>query len=426
MGSFGFGFGLFRLTAGDAVVAAPPWVLSGAALDLDLEGDQVYGADSFADVLGCARTIDGGVSYAVNAAGVLVPFSDNVLRRTDRGLLIEEGRTNIHLHSSNLGTGYTMAGSTATTNTEAAPDGTTTADTNTGSTSAELLRNSSAITISTGVTYTYSRYVKKGNFDWVRMQVASETGLTNGVRGWFDLTNGVIGNLTAHGSNWSGSDAFMQALGGSWYRVGFRFQSAVATTLYAALCSASANAATTRANIGSGAGVGTVAHHWGAQVELGAGPLSLIPTAGSAATRSAEVIATNIELEELLAGAAWSVSAKVRTVPAVTKTILGRAGAVGLGLNSTPGARSSDGSTTINATGSADDDFSVALGVDATGRSLSYRGGTVTTDSTDITHATSWSRVGSHTGGDYLNDYLERLAVWNSRLSNATLEALRP
>jgi hypothetical protein len=38
--------------------------------------------------------------YAETSAGVLVPFASGVLRRTDRGVLIEEARTNLYLNSA--------------------------------------------------------------------------------------------------------------------------------------------------------------------------------------------------------------------------------------------------------------------------------------------------------------------------------------
>ena len=49
-----------------------------------------------ADLLSCTRA---GSAQAPNKSGVLLPFSENELRITDRGLLVEEQRQNLLLHS---------------------------------------------------------------------------------------------------------------------------------------------------------------------------------------------------------------------------------------------------------------------------------------------------------------------------------------
>src|SRR5687768_296248 len=83
------------------------WVLVGggvpATVDMDFVNNRAHGfgagLNTPADVLTCTRASTG---YAETAAGVLVPFAIDTLRRTDKGLLVEEARTNVVLHNRDL------------------------------------------------------------------------------------------------------------------------------------------------------------------------------------------------------------------------------------------------------------------------------------------------------------------------------------
>ena len=77
------GFGL------DALAEAG--MLAGASLDMDFAGNRIYGASSFTSALAITRASTG---YAENAAGVWSSFASGALRITDKGILIEEARTN--------------------------------------------------------------------------------------------------------------------------------------------------------------------------------------------------------------------------------------------------------------------------------------------------------------------------------------------
>jgi hypothetical protein len=69
---------------------------------------------SLASLLTCTRASTG---YAQNAAGLWLPFSDNVLRATDLGILTETARTNIVLHCRDLANAaWTKSNVTATKN----------------------------------------------------------------------------------------------------------------------------------------------------------------------------------------------------------------------------------------------------------------------------------------------------------------------
>ena len=69
----------------------PGWVLSGAGLDMDFANNK-YFAKTPADLT--VTRASPTTTYAENTAGVWVPFSANAARITDKGLLVEESRTN--------------------------------------------------------------------------------------------------------------------------------------------------------------------------------------------------------------------------------------------------------------------------------------------------------------------------------------------
>lgn len=73
--------------------SVPAWVLSGASADLDFVSDRYFGG-TLDSLLSCARASSG---TAPDAAGNLTSFASNTLRRTSKGLLIEEARTNLAL-----------------------------------------------------------------------------------------------------------------------------------------------------------------------------------------------------------------------------------------------------------------------------------------------------------------------------------------
>jgi len=76
----------------------PAWVQSGAILDFDYQNNRYYG-DIQSVTLLCTRNL---IAYAENAAGLLLPFAVNVARLTDKGLLQEQAATNVALWSRDL------------------------------------------------------------------------------------------------------------------------------------------------------------------------------------------------------------------------------------------------------------------------------------------------------------------------------------
>jgi hypothetical protein len=196
---------------------------------------------------------------------------------SNAGLLAEsEARTNLIEHSNELdGTSWTDAGLTSVTADAVGPDGvsnsayTLTTDTSTGS---HHINNNTSVTA--GNTYTGSIYVKKGTQRYVRIGAGS-AGVW-GARVIFDLDNGAVDTV----DNGSG---IIKEVGNNWYRCSVTgdASSTTSTGFLIQILDASKNVTYT------GAGTETVVLY-GAQVEIGFTPSSLVPTSGSSATRAAE------------------------------------------------------------------------------------------------------------------------------------------
>lgn len=214
-------------------------------------------------------------------------FPANTPRRTNKGLLVEEARTNLTLSSLDYAGANWSKTSAAVGALVAGPDGALSASPITGSGSGELVRDAAAITVASGSTYAVSKIVKRGNFDWLRLFAVDTTATTNGVNAWFNLATGAVGTIAAIGAGWTAGAASVQALGGGFYRLTLVVTTG-ATTLYTRLQSAPSDGGTTRADVGSGAGVGTTYTLHNSDVTLGAFALSPILTAGAAGTRGAD------------------------------------------------------------------------------------------------------------------------------------------
>lgn len=75
------------------------WVFPGATLDLDFANNRYFGVANGIDSLTVSRASSG---YAEALNGTWVNFGNNIARRTDRGLLVEESRTNVVLYNRDL------------------------------------------------------------------------------------------------------------------------------------------------------------------------------------------------------------------------------------------------------------------------------------------------------------------------------------
>lgn len=151
---------------------------------------------------------------------------------------------------------WTKTDVAVSTNSTAAPDGTTSADTITEGI-ARTAFISQGVTTTGGVTYAASIFVKRGNTDWLRL-VSSDG--TNGYNLWINTATGALGGNSTTGSGVYVSSTITDA-GNGWYRVTLTGSNPL-TTNGIRVNSATANLSSTRVS-------GATYALWGAQLETG-------------------------------------------------------------------------------------------------------------------------------------------------------------
>ena len=261
---------------------APAWVLGGAAVDLDFQHGRSFGVPPAGVAI--ARASPG---YADDSFGNWLPFGANVLRRTDKELMIEESRTNGIRNNSAQGivVGAVGAGGALPTSWDnfSASNGITVAVMGAGS---EL-----------GVDYVDIRFQGTPNvtgnqrlaFD---TQIAAANGQTWAMSAFIKVAGGSLTNVGA----WSFAHQFRDAGGASLTAsAGPPFTPTAALARYAALGTAthvSTAFVEPELNVGVGNGQAidvTLRIGW-PQQELGLFVTSPIRTAGAAATRAGDVV----------------------------------------------------------------------------------------------------------------------------------------
>jgi hypothetical protein len=231
-----------------------------------------------------------------NYVPVLQTYENNVLRLDHNpvtgeslGLLIEEQRTNLIVHSGAVGDttkSWSLNNCTAVLNAVVAPDGTLsgTEITSTNGTT-EVRPRQDGRTITAGTNIAFSCFVK----------VPPNSGLTDPAVRFFVST--VVGGTTLFSPNTAqynfSSNTFTLVgsaiisvnavpVGNGWVRVSGVVDGSTNTATTTNLYLNMANGTTNRAP------VGTTMFYWGAQLEAGAFPTSYIPTVASQVTRSAD------------------------------------------------------------------------------------------------------------------------------------------
>ena len=420
------------------------WWLTDASVDLWFVNGKYYDSSdptvAVTDFLSCSRA---SVGYAKNADGTLPSFANDALRITTNGLLVEDARTNDCNNSNVPGddtTNWANAGIVDTQNNAVAPDGTTTAalltDTATGPTA--------FVTQHDGRTGagpdTFSVFVKSGTKNHCFINLGGGA-FDNWAAVAFDLSNGTVGdNAIGAGAGITYNTATIEAFTNGWYRISI---TATVPLGYVTVGLCNASTGVTFGSFGlinyTGDGTGTL-YVWGPQIENGASfPSSYVPTSTAAATRAADVVTFDGNLQSMFQG---SVSASVvvdlitpitpnenwRIIRAdydfdnVYEAIL----VCNVGDNTSVGSYTNSGNHQLNATlgNSRTMSGGVKIGYSyqtAVGRSVVGGGGTVATDAfpSVVSPNGPWLGYGSGTFA-----YFRRLTVWNTRLADATLQAL--
>ena len=193
-----------------------------------------------------------------------------------KGLLIEEQRTNLLTYSEQFdNAAWGKSFSSVGANVISSPDGTITSDSHTETSDASAQYHSitrTGVSDTPGAVHTFSIYVKAGSRSYYEISPTSGAGVN------FNLGTGSIN--FSYGTGVTGS---ITSTGNGWYRLSVSAVISSSTTNITLLPGGS-NGATNY--IGNGS---VSAYIWGAQLEVGSFPTSYIPTTSAAATRTADI-----------------------------------------------------------------------------------------------------------------------------------------
>jgi hypothetical protein len=228
-----------------------------------------------------------------NSSGVLSTASSGAARFDHRleggvwvnkGLLIEEQRTNVCLRSEEFGTAPWAANAvTLTNNNITAPDGTTTAERILETTTNTSHNVQQAFTLNmTSTNYAFSVFVKGGlGRTRGRLQIANNT-FAGGVNANFNLsTESVSVSQFGTGVQTGGT---IQNVGNDWYRISIAGRTGQTGTHIAIIYILNDSGQDSYAGDTSKG-----LYLWGAQLEAGAFPTSYIKTTSASVTRNADV-----------------------------------------------------------------------------------------------------------------------------------------
>ncbi len=375
----------YRQIAMPSMVAFPTvWWLSGAAVDLKFTTSQYYdGADGaiVTSLLSCSRA---SIGYAQTVAGTLTQFSSNQLRITDKGLLIEDSRTNVLLWDQDLtNAAWTKTSITATLD-QTGPDG---------------VANSATRLTATGANGTALQAVTLGSSP--RYQSAWVKRITGSGTINMTMDNGATWTAITVTGSWSLAEIPTQTLANP--TCGFR----IVTN-------------------GDEIAVDFV------QNENGTFATSPIPTTTAAAARAQDVVQCIGSLRTSIERTPASMVADIITeaVPTDFWGVVGQTSGVfpaylQVRNSSNILIQTYDGS--VNAIATLGNSLTLTGGVkvasshDVSGTSCVGGGGTVATAGTDLSFAGP-TYVGPVLNSQAFYGYFRRLTTWTSRLADVTLQ----
>lgn len=419
---------------------APSWILSSefgqaAGLDLDFQNNRYYQAGRSGALVSTSRA---SVGYADDVAGNWTNFANNVPRITNKGLLVEEARTNSIRNNSMQGV---VAGSPGT------------------------LPTNWAIVTPTGLTRTISLGATAG-VEWIEINLTGTTTNTTFISINFESTTGIaatngqtwsdsfwlsnplstgLTSLTAQHQQYDGGGVFLANIlinnllkDISWQRISATITNNNASTAFIRTSIVSNT-------ITSGTALNVTFRIGWPQLELGASATSPIRTTSAAVTRAADVVTVT---SPPVFGSSLSVFGKGTPLAPTTYAsnqalIEVSSGADANRVNLARVAASAffngfiaaNSSTLLNSGGSggtawtqnlsAKGAVGQSIGSQAAISSLSAGVGTAAS-STAFSAPISVINIGSRrTSTLQFNGFVERIAVWpNARLSNDDLQRL--
>lgn len=382
-------------------------------------------------------------AYRVNASGILESVANDVPRfdynpttLLQRGLLIEEGRTNLALRSQEFDNGsWAQNGLIGVSpDVAVAPNNTTTAD--------KLVENTSNVNhfaiqaytkAASALSYTFSCWVKSAERNFARLSI-TDNGGNSGVFVNFNLSTGATLTQGTFGGGWTVQSSRIEQHPNGWWRCIIRGTSQALTDL---------NTAIRLSNDGSGGvylgdGVSGI-FVWGAQLEQAEFETSYIPTTSGSAARSED---TALITGGNFSGFFNATAGTILVVGTSAPLFVANQDALLIDDNTTneayfsrrvsgPGPlfQVNDGGV-IQASIGAGSWSNLTRGGMASAYAVndfatSFNGGAVQTDAAGTLPTVTQMQIGRQgAGANYWNGWIERIEYWNTRLSNGQLQAL--
>jgi hypothetical protein len=194
------------------------------------------------------------------------------------GLLVEPAATNLYLRSQEAdNASWVKTNSSIAANSTAAPDGSTTADTLTSTSTSNARYGMNVTGLTNDGTHTHSVYAKAGTASWLAL-VSQYAGDGSSTATWFNLGSGTVGTVQSQITS-----ASITSVGGGWYRCSHTYTNGTATATTHEIYVVDGD---NSGNVTNGVNI----YIWGAQLEAGTVATSYIPTVAATATRARDDI----------------------------------------------------------------------------------------------------------------------------------------
>jgi hypothetical protein len=342
---------------------------------------------------------------------------------------VEGARTNIYIYSEQLdNAAWNKTRITVTANQAVAPDGTTTADLLTATSTLGKNIGKTSFSLLNATTYTGSWYVKAGTTDKCIVRRTVGNALPDPTIGhYFDLTLGTLVGTPAEGT------CRIDDVGNGWFRCSW-----TATTTSAGTDSIGLYILDDNGDL-SYTAAGETLYAWGAQLEIGASPSSYIPSTTAFTTRAKDSIqSSDVTWFNQTEGSIYH-KASVESNDAVSVIFCA---ALSSNDRMFTAAQSPDGGatwrsfTTVGTRGDIEGTIDYVEGVSSrqvTGYAIDdavvYMDGSNAGVEASVTLPSSGTfdtfYVGiSNTGGGALNGHIAELRYYDERLANSVLEGM--